>query len=184
MAKMQRFWTSSEIAVLFKLYSLFKFKPSHHSRNGSMCRGGNEHFLALSHWQTAMNTGFDCVRDLFSFSPPSCVNWGLLTCPPHLSWLLCAAGGGNSRVAKSHSSAASFKCTGTEMPALLFHKACSWKPKVSVASKLCRLSWAFPPDLHGRALRLGDLYSCLLTQSILCFCDLELIIYEIESPES
>lgn len=134
--------------------------------------------------QTAMNTGFDSVRALFSFSPPSCVNWGLLTCPPHLSWLLCAAGGGNSGVAKRHSSAAPVRCTGTGVPALLFHKACSWTPEVSLVSKLCRPSWAFPPDLHGRALSLVDLYSCLLTQPILCFYDLELIIYDTEKPES
>lgn len=90
-----RFWTSSEIAVLFKLYSLFKFKPSHHSRNGSMCRGGNEHFLALSHCANCNEYRLWFFKGpFFSFSPASCVNWGLLTCSPHLSWLLCAAGGG------------------------------------------------------------------------------------------
>lgn len=169
MAKKQRFWTSSEIAVLFKLYSLFKFKPSHHSRNGSMCRGGNEHFLALSHWADCNEYRlWFCKGPFFLQSTQLCkLRVTNLSTPFELVIVCCW--GGNSRVAKRHSSAASFKCTGTEMPALLFHKACSWKPKVSLASKLCRLSWAFPPDLHGRALRLVDLYSCLLIQSILCF---------------
>lgn len=157
MAKMQRFWTSSEIAVLFKLYSLFKFKPSHHSRNGSMCRGGNEHFLALSHWADHSEYRLWFCKGPFSLQSTQLCKLRITKLLPHLSWLLCAAGGGNSRVAERHSSTSSVRCTGTEMPTLLFHKACSWKQEVSLVSKLCKLSWASYPDLHGRGLRLVDL---------------------------